>query len=178
MGILAFGLGIGGGATRFVLYHLAANALIKSVLFLASGNIVRAYLERGLPEVTGAIRRLPVSGWMLLLGFVAITGAPPFAPFIGIFGISSSAIQGDHGLAAAAFLVLLGLIFIGMSSTVLPMVQGVPSPKRARTAYRDTVGTTTPLIGALVLALVLGCWLPRPMDRLLTKAADLVEGRP
>jgi hydrogenase-4 component F len=178
VGILAFGLGIGGAATRFALLHVGANALVKIVLFLASGNIVRSYSSHGVSEISGAMRRVPVSGWLFLLGFVAITCSPPFAPFVAIFGISTSAIQGGHPLAGALFLVLLAGLFMAMGSVVLPVLFGVPSPKRTRTPYRDTFGTTAPVAAALLLALILGLWMPKPVAGLLSRAAALAEGKP
>ncbi|HJU84582.1 MAG TPA: proton-conducting transporter membrane subunit [Holophagaceae bacterium] len=178
MGILAFGLGIGGAGTRFALYHLGANALVKSVLFISAGNIHRCYASKKLPFVTGAIRRTPVSGWLFLLGFLAITGLPPFAPFISEFNIAAAALTGGHAVAGGAFLVLLGGIFIGMSDTVLQVVFGVPSPSRVRTPYRDTFATTAPIIGAMGLALILGLWLPRPLWNAIQGATAYLEGTP
>ncbi len=176
MGILVFGVGIGGTAARFALFHLAANALVKSVLFLSAGNIHRSYASKQIPDVTGAIRRTPVSGWLFLLGFLAITGLPPFAPFLSEFNIAAGAIGTGHFLAGFAFLLLLGGIFLAMSDTVLQVVFGTPSPQRVRTPYRDTLATTAPLIVALSLALVLGLWLPRPLQAMLDKATELLNG--
>ena len=178
MGILIFGIGIGGLAARFALFHLAANALVKSVLFLSAGNIHRCYASRQLPHVTGVIRRTPVSGWLLILGFLAITGMPPFAPFISEFNIAAAALSGKSLWLGVLFLVFLGGIFLAMSDTVLQMVLGTPSARRERTPYRDTVPLTAPLVGALVLALVLGVWLPRPLSDMLHNAAARVEGQP
>jgi len=177
MGILAFGVGMGGLATRFALYHVAANAFVKTALFLGIGNVHRAYAARTVPEVSGVMRRLPVTGWLLMLGFLAITCSPPFAPFLGVFGILRGAFEGGHGPAAALFLVLLGLVFVGMGTTVLPALQGAPSRRRARTPYGDTVATTAPILAALLLALVLGLWLPKPAAALLERATILAEGR-
>jgi len=177
MGILVFGIGIGGLAAKFALFHLAANALVKSVLFLSAGNIHRSYASKTLPHVTGAIRRTPVSGWLFLLGFLAITGLPPFAPFISEFNIAAGALTGGHALAGTAFLVLLAGIFIAMSETVLKVVFGTPSPQRVRTHYSDTVATTAPLIVALCLAGLLGVWFPKPMQTLLEHAVSTVDGK-
>jgi hydrogenase-4 component F len=176
MGILAFAVGIGGGATRFALLHVAANALVKCVLFLAGGNIVRAFATHELSELTGAIRRVPVSGWLLFLGLVAVTCSPPFAPFVSVFGITGATFGGGHPWLGAAFLTLLFGIFMAMGATVLPVVQGVPHRNRARTPYGDTFGTTAPVLVALGLALLLGLWMPRGLESLLGRAAQLVEG--
>ena len=178
MGILVFGIGIGGAAARFALFHLAANALVKSVLFLSAGNIHRSYASHQLPHVTGAIRRMPVSAWLFMLGFLAITGAPPFAPFISEMNILAQALTPPWLWVGVAFLVLLGGIFIGMSDTVLQVILGETNPQRVRTPYRDTFATTAPLVVALLLSVLLGTWQPRAMANMLTKAAAMVEGHP
>jgi len=178
MGILVLGLGIGGAAVRFTLYHLAANALVKVALFLAAGNINRSYASRQLPFVTGAIRRTPVSAGVFLLGFLAITGLPPFAPFYSEFNLALAAFTQGQAWIGVAFLVLLGAIFLAMSETVIQVVFGTPSADRARTPYKDTLATTAPLILALGLSLVMGLWLPRPLGTMLQSASAWVEGKP
>jgi hydrogenase-4 component F len=177
MGILVFGIGIGGLAARFALFHLAANALVKGVLFMSAGNIHRSYGSHQLPHVTGAIRRTPVSGWLFVLGFLAITGTPPFAPFISEFNIAAIALSRQNLWLGAIFLLLLGGIFIAMSDTVLQVIFGTPSPNRMRTPYKDTFATTAPLVIALLLSLTMGLWLPRPLASMIQSAATLVEGR-
>ena len=82
------------------------------------------------------------------------------------------------GWAGAAFLVLLGGIFLAMSDTVVQVVFGTPPADRVRTPYKDTAATTAPLVLGLVLAVVLGLWLPRPVDAMLRSAANAVEGQP
>ena len=178
MGILVLGIGIGGLAARFALFHLAANALVKSVLFLSAGNIHRSYASKQLPFVTGAIRRTPVSAGLFLVGFLAITGLPPFMPFISEFNIAAAALTTGHVLVGVLFLVLLAGIFITMSDTVLQVVFGVPSPQRVRTPYKDTFATTAPLILALCLALGLGTHLPAPLRAMLDGAVLTVDGHP
>jgi hydrogenase-4 component F len=178
MGILAFGIGIGGRAARFALFHLAANALVKGVLFMSAGNINRSYASKRLPYVTGAIRRTPVSGWLFFLGFLAITGTPPFAPFISEFNIAATALSRPYLWTGVAFLVLLGGIFLAMSDTVVKVVFGTPPPNRVRTPYKDTLATTAPLVLALALSMTMGLWLPASLADMIRGAAALVEGHP
>lgn len=178
MGILVLGIGMGGLAARFALFHLAANALVKSVLFMASGNIDRCYDCTVVPEVSGAIRRCPVSAWLFLVAFLAITGMPPFAPFISEFNIAAAAFSQKQAWMGITFLVLLGIIFLAMSDTVMQMIFGTPNPARKRTKSRDRFGTTAPLVLALGLSLVLGLWLPKPLETMLLSATSWVEGKP
>src|SRR6185312_11914912 len=107
MGILALGIGIGGGAVFATLLHVINNGITKGVLFLSAGNIHRAYGAKTTDQVGGAMGRLPLSGTLFLLGFFAITGSPPFGPFVSEFGILNGAFGAGRFVVGAVFLVLL-----------------------------------------------------------------------
>ncbi len=111
--------------------HLINNGLTKGVLFLSAGNIHRAYGSKLTDDVQGAIERVPLSGGLFLAGFLAITGSPPFGPFVSEFTIVSAAAGSGQYIATGLFLLLLGVVFIGMGATVLAVVQGKPG-RRAR----------------------------------------------
>jgi hydrogenase-4 component F len=178
MGILAFGVGVGGGLALFgVLLHLVNNALTKGVLFLSAGNIHRAYDSKSADEVGGALRLLPVSGALFLLGFLAITGSPPFGVFLSEFTILNGALGRGHYLAAGIYLALLAIVFVGMGGTVLKVVQGEPTVEGARRRYRDTVTTAGPVVVLMALVLLLGVWVPTPLEEMLWQAVWFVEGR-
>src|SRR5205807_7953 len=104
MGILVLSMGIGGAAVYGALLHLINNGLTKGVLFLAAGNIHRAYGSKVTDEVHGAIHRVPLSGALFLAGFLAIAGSPPFGPFISEFTIVNAAIGTGQFLACGVFL--------------------------------------------------------------------------
>src|SRR5690606_6913857 len=82
MGILALATGLGAGAGFATLLHLVNNALGKGALFLAVGNVHRAFGGKTTDEVRGALGRLPVSGTLFLFAFFAVTGSPPFGLFV------------------------------------------------------------------------------------------------
>lgn len=177
MGILAIGVGLGGVGTFGALLHLINNALTKGVLFLSSGNLHRAYGSKSTDEVSGALARLPASGSLFLVGFIAITGSPPFGPFVGMFTVLKAAFAGGRYGVGGAYLALLLAVFIGMGGTVLAVVLGRP-PESSRTAFRDTVHTVLPIALLLLLVTLLGMYLPPPLQRLLRQAAAFVENRP
>ena len=178
MGILALGLGIGGLALLGALLHVINNALTKGVLFLSVGNIHRAFDAKTTPEVSGAIRRLPLSGTLFLLGFIAVIGSPPFGPFVSEFMILNGAFSAGHFLVAAAFLLLLLIIFMGMGRTVLAAVQGRPTALARKSNYRDTILTAAPVLIALLLVLMLGLFIPAPLVTLLHKASAYMGAKP
>jgi len=178
MGILAIGVAIGGIATFGAMLHLMNNALTKGVLFLSAGNIHRRFASKRVGEVQGAITLVPVSATLFLLGFLAITGSPPFAPFISEFTILRGIFMGGHYLTGGLFLFFLAVIFIGMGSTVLSVVFGTPLERKGDTNYRETMVTTgTPLV-LLLIILLLGLYLPEPARKLFADAAALLEVKP
>jgi hydrogenase-4 component F len=184
-GILAAALGFGGGALGLgsgALYggmlQLVAGGLAKGLLFLSAGNIHRAYASKSTDEARGAMRRLPLSGALFVAGFLATTGSPPFGPFIGLFSILSSAVAGGRGLAAALFGLLLLAVFAGMGRTALAVAQGRPPTEAAASSYRDGFLTTAPALILLALVLLLGLWIPVPLESLMRDAASFMQAAP
>lgn len=175
MGILVLGVGLGGLGILGTLLHVINNGLTKVILFLSAGNIHRAYGSKRIEVVTGAMQRLPLSGALFLIGFLAITGSPPFGPFISEFTILNGAMQGGHFVASALFLIFLLIIFIGMGATVLSVVQGTPSAEND-TGFRDSFWKTAPMFIALALVLMMGIWIPQPLFAFLQKAAQTLGG--
>jgi hydrogenase-4 component F len=178
MGILVLSIGIGGLAVYGSLLHLINNGLTKGVLFLSAGNIHRAYGSKRTDDVRGAIQRVPCSAGLFLAGFFAITGSPPFGPFISEFLIVNAAVEGGQFLTAGLFLLLLGVVFIGMGATVLAVVQGTPDEAAAANGYHDRVSTVAPICLFLALVLLLGLYIPAPLDALLRDAANFLEVKP
>jgi hydrogenase-4 component F len=175
MGILVVGLGVGGAAYFGSLLHMLNNGLTKGVLFLAAANIQRAYGSKSSDDVRGVLRRLPVTGALFLAGFFAITGSPPFGPFLSEFTILNAAVTSGRYVVAAAFLTMLVVVFIGMGATVLTVVQGSPSQQAASTKARDSVASVGPSVALLAIVLMLGLYIPGPVDHLLRDAAASLE---
>ena len=178
MGILILGLGIGGPALFGTMLHVMTNGMTKGVLFLSAGNIHRAYASKSTDQVCGAMRRLPLSGTLFLAGFLAITGSPPFGPFISEFAILNGAFDAGRFYTGGLFLFLLLVVFIGMGATVLHVVQGRPPTGVRHTPYRDSLLTGAPVIVLMLLVLMLGVYIPAPLHHLLNDAVRYLEGQP
>ncbi len=176
MGILVLGAGLGGLALFGALLHMINNALTKGVLFLSVGNIHRAFDSKNTDVVRGAIGRVPVSAALFLTGFLAITGSPPFGPFVSEFTIARAAFASGHFVAAGLYLALLMAVFLGMGSTVLAVVLGEPPPSTSPPAQRERAALTLPIVLALLFVLALGVYLPSLLRELLEQAAAHIEG--
>jgi hydrogenase-4 component F len=171
MGILVLGVGLGGPGLFGAVLHSVNNGMTKGVLFLAAGNIHRAFGSKLKDDVSGAIARLPVSGSLFLAGFFAITGSPPFGPFVSEFTILNAAFGSGRWGVGALFLALLFVVFVGMGSTVLAVVQGRPPHAAIASPFRDSAGKTLPIAVSMALVLLLGLWIPAPLLSLLREAA-------
>jgi hydrogenase-4 component F len=173
MGILAVGIGLGGPALFAALLHMINNGLTKGVLFLSAGNIHRAYGSKTTDDVAGALRRVPLSGGLFLLGFLAGSGSPPFGPFVSEFGIVTAAFGGGRFVVGGLFLLALLAVFLGMGVTVLAVVLGRPGP--AAGTFRDGALTGAPVLALAGLVLLLGLYVPPPLMALLRDAAAFLE---
>jgi hydrogenase-4 component F len=175
MGILVLAIGVGGAALFGAMLHMVNNGLTKGVLFLSVANIHRAFRSKSTDDVRGALRRTPFSAALLLAGFFAITGSPPFGPFLSEFTILNAAISSGQFVVGGLFLLMLVIVFIGMGATVLNVVQGDPAPLPAGSFARERPLTVAPAVFLLALVLMLGVYVPRPLDTLLRAAAASLE---
>jgi len=177
MGILTFGIGIGGAAIYGVLLHVINNAMTKGVLFLSAGNIHRAFASKSIDDVHGALGVLPLSSALLLAGFLAGCGSPPFGPFISEFTIFSATLAGGRYVVGGFFLLLLLIIFIGMGTTILSVVFGKSSISASDTPYRDGLLTGGPVVLFMIFVVLFGVYLPTPIRDMLNDGAAFLEGK-
>jgi hydrogenase-4 component F len=176
MGIMALGVGLGRGGAFGAMLHAVNHSLTKGVLFLVAGNILHFYRTKGVAGVRGLVRVLPVSGPLFIAGMLAVTGSPPFGPFLSETVILFRALEQGRTVVAVLYLVFLAIVFIGMGQTVLKMAQG-PAPEGGPAA--GTVESwPTVIVPAALLAIVLmlGVSIPPTLDAMVREAARLVGG--
>lgn len=174
MGILILGLGLGAPAVFGTFFHVITSTMTKGMLFLSAGNIRRAYESKHTDQVMGAIRRLPISGTLFLLGFLAMTGTPPFGPFASEFTLLNNAFSTGHLAVGGLFLFFMLIVFFGMGITVLKVVYGEVPEDVTESNYHDGLLTAAPLLAFLAIILVLGIALPAPIRSLLEDAVSFI----
>ena len=173
MGILALGVGLGGAAGFGALLHAVNHSLAKAMLFLVAGNILAAFRTKSTTEVQGVLRVLPVSGTLWVMGLFAITGSPPFGPFLSELTILRGAIDGGRSVVALCALLLLAVIFIGMATAMLRMAQGTPQREEPAASREAWLAVAPPAV-LCGLSLVLGLYVPPPLEALLRQAAQIL----
>ncbi len=175
MGILVLGLGIGGLGCFASLFHVLNNSLAKGILFIAAANIHRAYGSKSIDLVRGAFRRTPWSGAFLLLGMFAVTGSPPFSPFVSMFTLVQAMFADGRTILTTVFILVLLIAFLGISMSFLSILQGEPPEDAAKTPYHDSLGTVLPLVLLTITITFLGVYLPPELESMLNAAVAYVE---
>jgi len=167
MGILSLSIGIGGAAVFGGMLHAVNNALNKGILFLAAGNILQARRTSEVKQVRGLFRTLPLSGTLFTIGFFAATGFPPFGTFVSEFSILRGMFAEGSPVVALLFLAFLAVVFIGMGSIVLEMVQGKGEGERTK----EPLLALLPILLLVACVLMLGVHIPAPLLRLIEEAS-------
>lgn len=174
MGILSLGVGLGGAASFGALLHAVNHSLTKALLFLVAGNILATYQTKSTLDVRGVLRALPVSGVLWLMGVFAITGSPPFGPFLSEFTILKAALDQGRSGVATTYLVVLAAICVGMLTAALRMAQGVPDLCRENETPRESMTAVGPPAVLAMLVLLLGVYVPPLLRTALEAAARLL----
>jgi len=178
MGMLAFGIGIGGSAVAGSLLHVLHNGICKAGLFMAAANIHRAYGSKSTDEVRGVLRRLPVTGTLLLIGFFAITGSPLFGPFVSEYQMIRGAFTSGQFVAGLVFLLFLFLVFLGMGNTLINCSLG-PAPETANPSrFRDNFPMVLPIVICMLLTLILGVYTPPFLTETIQGATRFLSKAP
>jgi len=173
MGILAVGVGLGGAAVFGAVLHVINHALTKAMLFMVAGNLLAVYRTKNTEGVAGALSVLPVSGVLWLLGLFAITGSPPFGPFLSEFTILKAALDQGQIFVAVVYLGILAVILAAMAAPALAMAQGTPAEHVTAAPGRSIALSAVPaMLGIGVL--VMGIYVPPVLTRVLREAAHLL----
>ena len=137
---------------------------------MVAGNFLEAFRTRIIARLGGAVHALPISGTLWVAGFFALTGTPPFSPFLSELGVLKAGLHYSPWIAAA-YLSGLAIAFIGMSRGVLAVALG-PAPPT--TVVKESLLKVLPPTLLLLLALTLGLSMPTWLLDGLNQAAAAV----
>jgi hydrogenase-4 component F len=184
VGLIAVAIGIGGPLGLYAgLLHLINHAATKSLLFFVAGDTVQRFGSRRISAIRGAIQVAPLLGWVLLLGTLAIAGAPPAGIFISELSLASAGFAGNRIDIAAVVIVvlLLGIAFAGLLSHALRLSYGAPTPESA-TAQAMPLAVSSlrwPMFVAgvplVAIVLLFGIHVPAQVNDLLHDVASVLQ---
>jgi hydrogenase-4 component F len=187
MGIVSLGLGIGGPVAAYgAFFHVVVHAAGKTLAFFGAGSLLSRYETRDADEVRGVIRAAPFTGVMVLLGALAITGVPPFGIFRSELLIVTGGFSHSRYALAGLLVVFANVAFVGVYQVFHRMVispEGATAPgattsvDRARVERPEQPLMAAAMLISLIVVLVLGLWIPGPLNRLLHGAVSVIGGR-
>lgn len=151
------------GALAGGVYHALAHALAKAAMFLAAGNVLRAFGSDDIRGLAGIAERLPLSTYAFGIAGISLMGVPPSGGFVAKWLLLQAAIESGRWWVALA--VILGgflaaaYLFVVIRYAFLPTPAGAAAARLPRTVE----------LPAFVLALgslALGLRAQEPLDLL------------
>ncbi|MBI9076429.1 MAG: hydrogenase [Desulfatibacillum sp.] len=173
MGIIAFGIGVGGLASYGAMLHLIHHSLIKSSLFLSAGNIMLAYGTKLVNKVGKMPSFLPKTFGVFFAGFVGISGFPPFGMFLSEVLIIIGAFRAGHYWGIGFFIFCLILIFAAASRLVMRMCFG---DTEETIQVEENLMRVAPSFLLLLTSIVLCVWMPAALYDTIQNAIAMIGG--
>ncbi len=73
---------VGVGAFSVGIFHVVTHAFFKALLFLGAGSVIHGpHEEQDMRKMGGLIKIMPITGWTMIIGSLALSGVPPFSGF-------------------------------------------------------------------------------------------------
>ena len=144
MGIMAFGIGLGGAALYAALLHAVCHSLAKHAMFLNAGNVLRAFGTSDVGRVRGVLGKIPKTARLLALCTFLLVGFPPSGIFISKFMIMKTMVGAGRWFLFSAFSALVIVAAYSLIKAVAEMnfqeVDGGQPDERIQ--YNGTHGAT------------------------------------
>lgn len=173
MGIIAIGIALGSLGTIGALIHVLSHSLIKSSLFLTSGNILHLYNTKEVAEVKDLTHKNKCTAWLWLLGAMLILAIPPSPLFLSEFLIIKQFLLNGQVVLCVITVLLLTIILYGIMSTVLKMDYSKDANKETE-PVKLPFNNYLPQIFLIVTAIVLGIYMPNGLFELIKSAGEII----
>ncbi len=158
MGVIAFGLGVGGAIGLFAaIFHCVAHSFTKALAFCSTGNIARIYGTKDMTKMGSMIRIAPLSAVLFGISICSLVGVPGFAIFVSEFLIFKAAAINEQYLLMAIFAIALAIIFIADFSHFFLASFGKVEGKVVHDGEMK-LSENLPLIALALLIVLFGIW--------------------
>ena len=173
MGIIAFGTGVGGLGVYGAVICLIHHSLIKSSLFLSSGNILLGFGSRLIENTGKLVKRMPKTFVAFFGGFAGISGFPPFGIFLGELFIVIAAFKAGYYVPVGLFILSICVIFAGFARHVMQISFG---DIRVGGPLDEHPAMVWPQYVLLATSLVLCLWMPDTLYQTIINAVETIGG--
>ena len=174
MGLISLGVGFGGLLGIYgALLQIINHAIVKPMMFFASGTITQKYETKAISKITGVIKVMPATGVLFLIGGLALIGMPPFNIFLSEFLILGAGLKSGQFLATSLVIIFLVITFAVFLRHVIRMVFGNPPTE----IKNDSMGRLAiiPVVILGTLALILGVYIPEQLQTLVHNASAIIN---
>lgn len=161
LGLIAIGFALGPIGTLGAYLQMVNHSVIKSMLFYDSGELLLATGTTEINSYRGIATQIPSVGSNLLLGMLAIAGAPPFGLFISELVIIFALVHEFAIWLAALVTILLAILFANF--LLYAMRIGLGKSVSERTSHPNASSGWTTFVttwGHTAASLALGIFLP------------------
>jgi len=150
-------MAVGCRGPNAAMFHLTTHAFFKALLFLAAGSVIHAlHEEQDIWRMGGLAKKIPLTFWTFLLGYLALSGCPPFAGYFSKDLILAVAYQANPWFYwVGAFTAFLTAFY--MTRLVVVAFFGHGRTEAAQHPHESPAVMTVPLIILAVLS-VIGGW--------------------
>jgi hydrogenase-4 component F len=166
MGLLLVGIGIGTPLALFwVLFHILAHALVKTLLFFSAGILHQQYHSNQFEDMKDIFQLQPLAAWGLIIGSMAIIGVPLFPVFLSKLGILTQ--LADYSLPVMFVLLVFFLIVAAAFAAIL--IRTLPQHGEIKHEhYQPAMSMKAPIIVLFVGLVALGVYFPTGLHNMLT----------
>jgi hydrogenase-4 component F len=173
MGVIAFGIGVGGIAAFGAILHMIHHSLLKSSLFLSSGNILLGFGTKLVPKVGNMAKLFPKTFVSFFAGFAGISGFPPFGIFLSEILIIIGAFQSGRYAAVGILIFGLILVFAGASRIVMNISFGETSQE---VLIKEKFFRVMPSTVLLLSSVALCVWIPDSIYQKILHTIQIIGG--
>lgn len=176
-GVIMLCLGIGGPlGIAAALLHSMFHGLAKSLCFCLTENVEHAFGTRDLTQIKGIVERAPITAALMVVGFLALAGFPPFAMFISEFMTFVAAFAaGSPWWLVVIVALALTVAISGLTRVVITSVFGKTLHEPVDTEHRES--SAWMLVPEIVLAVCIawfGIATPASIVRGVENAVSIV----
>ncbi len=155
MGMILIGISLGGYGLLGAVIIIISHGLAKSSVFFLTGDVLSISHTTDMRKVNGLIQRLPRAASALFVAAMAVTGAPPFAIFVGELFIFAALIAQYGWLLALVVILFLAIAFISVNFKTGKMIfTGRENLKRERSRTETWVAIVNLALSFLVILLI------------------------
>ena len=166
------------------LFHIWNHSLFKGLLFMGAGSLVHATDTREMTAMGGLLRRMPITGGLLITGGAAIAALPPLNGLVGELFIYLGLLFACQTLSSGmtfVFMLFVILLAIVGALTLLTMTRflgitlaGEPRSHASKLAHESSSVMLTAMTFLAVFCLFIGIFPQTVIGIVETPLAILV----